>query len=381
MAYFDNAATTFPKPECVYRMMDEFYRHNGGNAGRGEYALAKNSSQLIEETRELIKRILHCPMKQVIFTPTATLAMNMVLQGLIKFGMVNIYISPLEHNAVTRVLYHFESERKINVYELCVTKDLRYDMDRIRYQFDGNKPDVVVVSQVSNVIGLVAPIEDIFRLAKKYRAVTVADMAQSAGLIETNVGSYDYDFAIFAGHKTLYGPTGISGFVMNTDVVLPAVLFGGTGYDSANQNMPEILPEKYEMGTMNIMGIAGLNAALKWINDISVFELYKKELENRNRLISIIESYDFITIIGNISGRKYSGIVSCVIDGISSESAGTIFGRCGVSVRTGLHCAPKAHKFLGTMPAGTVRFSLSYFTSDEDFEQLKETLDYIEENI
>ena len=381
MAYFDNAATTFPKPECVYAAMDQFYRNSGGNAGRGNYAIAKTSTIIIDETRAKIQELLHCPTKQVIFTPTATIAINMILQGLIAGGKKNIYISPFEHNAVTRVLHHFEATGCIKVFELIVSNDLKYDYDRIRYQFDDNKPDVVIVSQVSNVIGLISPIEEIFNLAKKYNAVTVTDMAQSAGLVETNVGSLNIDYAVFAGHKTLYGPTGISGFVMNKGENLPAVLFGGTGYDSMNQDMPESLPEKYEMGTLNICGIAGLHAALSWINEISVSSIRDREEQNRNRLIELLSEYDFINIIGNVPGRDYVGIVSCIISGISSDSAGNIFDNCNISVRTGLQCAPATHKFLGTLPAGTVRFSVNYFTDDKDFEELKNALDYIDENL
>lgn len=381
MAYFDNAATTFPKPECVYATMDKYYRNSGGNAGRGEYAIAKNSSHLIKETRELLQEILRCPMKQVIFTPSATLAMNMILQGLISSKVKSIYVSPFEHNAVTRVLHHFEKKQDIKVYDLMVSETLEYDLERIKYQFTDNSPDVVVISHVSNVIGLVSPVDAVFSLAKKYDAITVIDMAQSAGLIDYNVGAHNVDFAVFAGHKTLYGPTGISGFVMNPDIILPAVIFGGTGYDSSNQDMPETLPEKYEMGTHNIVGVAGLNAALKWIKEITISELCSKEKENRERLLKLLKSYEFIKVIGNIPGREYVGIVSCIIEGISSDSAGGVFDQCGIAVRTGLHCAPKAHAFLNTMPAGTVRFSVNYFTSDNDFEKLQEALDYIEENI
>lgn len=381
MAYFDNAATTFPKPESVYVAMDKFYRNNGGNAGRGEYAISKNSAQLINETRELVQDILHCPTKQVVFAPSATIAMNMIVQGLAKIKGTNIYISPFEHNAVTRVLYNLEKENGVKVHELTVSEEYDYDLERIKYQFANAKPDIVIISHVSNVIGLVSPVEAVCALAKKYDAFTVIDMAQSAGLIDCNVGSSNIDFAVFAGHKTLYGPTGISGFVMESSVKLPAILFGGTGYDSANQEMPDALPEKYEMGTLNIVGIAGLNASLKWIKEITVSELYKREQENRKRLLELLDEYDFVHVIGNVSGHDYAGIVSCIIDGISSDSAGNIFDRCNVSVRTGLHCAPKAHMFLKTMPAGTVRFSVNYFTSDADFKELKGALDYIEENI
>lgn len=381
MAYFDNAATTYPKPECVYTFMDQFYRQNGGNAGRGHYSIAQSAGELILDTRKRIQELLHCPAKQVIFTPTATIALNIIIQGIIASGVKNIYISPFEHNAVTRTLHHYEQIERISVTQLSVTKDLKYDLEKIRYQFDAVNPDLVIVSHASNTIGLVAPIEDIFSLAKKYDAYTLADMAQSAGLIDCNIGLNCIDFAVFAGHKTLYGPTGISGFVMEPSIKLPAVFFGGTGYESANQDMPESIPEKYETGTLNIVGIAGLNASLKWIQETTMETLAQKEQENRGRLLTILNNYDFIHIVGNNESNEYVGIVSCLIDGISSDSTGNIFDRQGVSVRTGLHCAPLAHRFMGTYPAGTIRFSVNYFTSEEDFEQLIEALDFIEENL
>lgn len=382
MAYFDNAATTYPKPDEVYSFMDKFYRESGGNSGRGNYLMAQTVSGVIADTRAKIQELLHCPAKQVIFTPTATIALNIILQGLVASGIKNIYISPFEHNAVTRTLHHFEVNGSINVIEMFVDKDtLKYDLEKIRYQFDTVKPDLVVVSHASNVIGLVAPVNDIFSVAKKYEAITLVDMAQTAGLIDSNIGLNTFDLAVFAGHKTLYGPTGISGFVMNPSIKIPEVLFGGTGYESANQNMPENLPEKYEMGTLNTSGVAGLNAALSWIQKQTIDELWIREKEKRRKLLEVLENYNFIDIVGNKVGREYVGIVSCLINGISSDSAGSVFDRLGVSVRTGLQCAPLAHKFLETYPAGTIRFSVNYFTADEDFEQLRYALDYIEDNL
>ncbi len=381
MAYFDNAATTFPKPECVYEYMDKFYRQSGGNAGRGQYTIAQTAGGLISETRMLIKELLHCPAKHVIFTPTATIALNIIIQGILKTGVRNIYISPFEHNAVTRTLYAFESKGTIKVQQLTVNENYHYDLNRIRYQFDSVKPDVVIISHVSNTIGLIAPVEEIFNCAKKYDAITIADMAQSAGLIDCNVGLECFDFAVFAGHKTLYGPTGISGFVMKPEIKLPSVIYGGTGFESANQDMPESIPERFEMGTLNTVGIAGLNASLKWILNTTIEKIYNKEKDNREKLVSILEKKDFIRIVGNNPSEKYVGIVSCLIDGVSSDSAGIIFNDQGISVRTGLHCAPLAHKFINTFPAGTIRFSISYFTNDDDYRELQEALYYIESNI
>ena len=381
MAYFDNAATTFPKPNIVYEFMCDFYKNSGANAGRGHYGMAQSAGALIKDTRERIQKLLHCPAKQVVFTPTATIALNIIIQGLIKKGVRSVYISPFEHNAVTRTLHYFEEKGDIVVNKLYVNRDLGYDLERIRFQFDDIKPDLVIISHASNVIGLVAPIEEIFAIAKEYKAYTVADMSQSAGLFDTNVGLNCFDFAVFAGHKTIYGPTGISGFVMNPAVVLEPVLFGGTGFESANQNMPMSLPERYEMGTGNIAGIAGLNAALKWLDKQGIGNIWALEMQHRKRLLEIINRYDFLKIVGNNDGQKFVGIVSCIMEGISSDSAGAIFDRFGISVRTGLHCAPLAHQFLGTYPAGTIRFSIGYFTSDEDFEALEEALDGIEDSL
>ena len=177
------------------------------------------------------------------------------------------------------------------------------------------------------------------------------------------------------------GPMGISGFVMKPEIQLPPTIFGGTGYESANQNMPLSLPERFEMGTSNISAIAGLHAALTWINEVSVESLYEKERQNRKRLLEILNDYWFIKVVGNFPQNEYIGIVSCLIDGISSDSAGKIFDDLGISVRTGLHCAPLAHEFMQTFPAGTIRFSASYFTSDQDFQDLIHALDKIEENL
>lgn len=381
MAYFDNAATTFPKPEAVYTFMSDFYRSNGASAGRGNYSASLSAGALIAETRQLLQELLHCQAKQVVFTPTATIALNIVLQGLVKMGVKEVYISPFEHNAVTRTLHAFEVSGQINVHKLVVSESMVYDLERIRYQFEEKRPDLIAVSHASNVFGLISPVEEIFRLGKQFDAYTVVDMAQTAGLVDCNVGSNVIDFAVFAGHKTLYGPTGISGFMMKPEIKLPAVIFGGTGYESANQDMPLSLPERYEMGTMNLIGVAGLHAALKWINDISISSLMEKEAQNRQRLLEILDDYWFIKVVGNFPKNEYVGIVSCLIDGISSDSAGKIFDEVGIAVRTGLQCAPLAHEFAGTYPAGTIRFSVSYFTTEQDFQELISALDHIEENI
>ena len=381
MAYFDNAATTFPKPETVYQSMDQFQRQTGGSFGRGNYEFSNSAKGMVDDTRKAIKQLLHCPAKQVVFEPSATISLNIIIQGIIQKGARIIYISPFEHNAVTRTLHHYKKRGQIKVEELAVDQKLNYDIQRIRFQFETTPPDFVIVSHASNVIGLVAPVEEIFSLAKEFHAITLLDMAQTAGLVDLDIGKEIIDFAVFAGHKTLLGPTGISGFVMKPGIELEPVFFGGTGFDSANQDMPTSLPERFEFGTMNTVGIAGLNASVKWILQQGVDALAAAEAENRNKLLTLLREYDYVSIIGDIDGRDYVGIVSCVIDDISSDIAGQLFSERNIAVRTGLHCAPNAHKFLKTFPAGTIRFSVNSFTTDEDFAVLREALEDINDNL
>lgn len=378
-AYFDNAATTYPKPEEVYSFMDKFYREHGGNAGRGQYKLAANASRIMDETRSDLKELLCCHNKDIFFAPSATIALNQVIQGSITEKIRNVYISPFEHNAVTRVLYQYEAKKQIKVNILPITNKFQYDLETIGRVFTQTKPDMVIMSHASNVCGLIAPVENIFKLAKKYDAITIVDMAQTAGLVPLNVGSDDIDFAVFAGHKTLYGPFGVAGFAKKTSVSPVPILFGGTGVDSANQDMPEVLPSRYEVGSQNIQAIAGLHAALKWRLNISDL-VREREEENHRKLCQLLKEYENITIVGPTDRDSCIGVVSCVFDGYSSDNISDVLDRFEIAVRSGLECAPIAHKCLGTFPAGTVRFSVGYFTSDKEFKILQEALDYIKEN-
>lgn len=377
-AYFNNAATTFPKPEAVYSFMDSYYRQSGTNIGRG----ATNSgNKLLNETRNLIMEMFHCPNKKVVFVPSATEAINIILQGLMWADNFNVYMSPFEHNAVTRVVHYIQTIYKLNIHELAVDKKtFKYDMEKIKYQFSENKPNVVIISHASNVCGIIAPIEEICDMSKQYNAINVVDMCQTAGLIDIDLSSNIYDFNIFAGHKTMYGPFGVAGFICNGNVQLKPLIYGGAGIDSANITVPETIPERFEVGSSNIVAIAGLNASLRWIKDIGIKNIIKKEKENHNRMISLLRKFDNINIVGESTSNESIGVVSCIFDGYSSDNIGLILNDHNVEVRTGLHCSPSAHKFLNTFPEGTVRFSVSYFNTDEEFEVLEEALDYIEEN-
>ena len=379
--YFDNAATTFPKPNEVYEFMDKFYRENGVNVGRGQYSLVAKANFLVNETRDLILNFFNCSNKKVIFTSGATEAINICLQGIDFKERKNIYLSPFEHNSITRTINFLSKKYDINVYLLEVDKKtLTYDMEEIEKQFILNNPDTVIISHVSNVCGLIAPVEEIFTLSKKYNSLNIVDTCQSAGITDINLGSDIFDIGIFAGHKTLYGPLGTGGLIIKNSLKITPLLYGGTGLNSASQELPEEIPEKYETGSQNILSISGLNRSLKWIKEISIGSFRKKEEENKCRLLEILKKYPNIEIIGFKDNEKNSGVISCNFKNYSADEMGKILNRFNIAVRTGLHCSPSAHKFLGTFPGGTVRFSTGYFNTEKDFEHLEEVLTYIKEN-
>ena len=380
VAYFDNAATTYKKPEEMHRFMYEFYSANSVNVGRGSHNLLSASNRIVRETRNMLLDIFHANSEyEAVFTPTATEAINIVLQGQDWQKNDVIYISPFEHNAVFRTVKYLEKKYGVEVIVLKNnTQSLELDKDSILFQFASKPPKFVVATHVSNVCGNVIDIELLGEMVKQYNARYLIDCAQSAGLLETNILKARADYMVFAGHKTLYGPFGCSGVICKKQSAPKPLIYGGTGVDSASENMPEYLPTKYEAGSVNILSIAGLYKSLQWINKIGINSIKEKEKENYNKLLSLINNYDFIKKVG--TGTNNTSILSCVFDGISSDNIGDIMSNNGVIVRTGLHCAPLAHKTLGTFPEGTVRFSVSYFTNNKDFNRLKLALDIIEES-
>ena len=378
--YFDNAATTFPKPEKVYTEMDKFYRSYGVNVGRSQFHEASVANRMVEETRDLVLELFHVlNLYSCVFTASATEALNVILQGFPWKQGMRVYISPFEHNAVLRPLQFVKEKYGIEVRVLEPNADtLEYDLKEVEALFSVEKPDVVILTHASNAFGNVLPVSEIFGLAKKEGAITICDLAQTAGLIDINVSNSHIDYAVFAGHKTLYGPFGIAGFVTNQNLSLSPLIYGGTGIDSKNPYMPEEMPTKYEAGSPNVLAIAGLNASLKWIKMIGIDAIRQKEQELTDKLLCVLKSHDNITILGERSTCNRIGVISCVFKGYSSDNIGQVLSDRGFAVRTGLHCSPIAHEFMKTAPDGTVRFSIGYFVPEEAISELNEVLDYIE---
>ncbi|MFA7107529.1 MAG: aminotransferase class V-fold PLP-dependent enzyme [Sphaerochaetaceae bacterium] len=373
MLYFDNAATTFPKPERVYKAMDFCARNGAVNVGRGQYPLAENASILVNKTREKVKQFFNAKDNSfVIFTSSATIAINQILRGIDYSSIRNVYISPFEHNAVIRTLNYLNQKYNFCIRQLQVDfLPFSFNLNKIEDQFIENEPDLVVLSHASNVCGSVLPAKDIFTIAKKYNAITVLDSAQSAGLIEIFYSSWNIDYLIFAGHKALLGPFGVAGFIMNENMHLKPILSGGTGFDSQNPFMPQELPFVNEAGSLNLIAIVGLGSAIDYINEIGIKNIHKKEIDLRNHFINLINDFDEFEIIGKNYQGEYVGVISVIHENYSPDEIGKILGGHNICVRTGLQCSPLAHKFFGTFPSGTIRFSFSFFNNIEEINSLE----------
>lgn len=377
--YLDNASTTFPKPECVYRAMEETGRTCGVNAGRGSYALARKASKIIEDAREWIKKLSGADeVAEVVFTASATVACNQIFGGLDWKETDVVYVSPFEHNAVMRVLHLWQKRCGFSIEELALDKErMELDLEKIRYQFLRKRPDVVAVSQVSNVTGYLLPIEELAGLAGEYGAVVVVDGAQGFGLAPICFSGMAVDFYLFAGHKTLYGPMGTGGFIQSGRTKLKPFLAGGTGSHSLDLEMPD--DAALEPGSPNVTALAGLLAAVKelcaeadgplWQSSRAVL---KREQTQMETLVQKLQEISGVRLYLPKTVSRRAGIVAFNIEGYQAADVGMILDEdYGIAVRTGYHCAPLIHKYLEDEEFhGVVRVSLGRFTKDEELERL-----------
>ena len=374
--YLDNAATTFPKPEAVYEALDVANRTLAFNAGRGTYNLAKKATDLIETTKNQILGVV-CPnsVAEVIFTSSATVAFNQIIGGMEIHKETVIYVSPFEHNAVMRTL-HFAQKKlgfEIEILETHCEKgsntSVTLDVSKIEYQFAKKHPDYVFCTHVSNVTGYILPIKEIYKMAKEYGAKTVLDASQSMGLVDINMDKMGIDCVVFAGHKTLYGPLGIGGFVKKKEFVLQPYLTGGTGSDSLNLDMPQA--GGLEPSSPNIVAIAGLSKAIEIITSLSVDALFKQEQQITEYLIQELKELDgVVTYLP--PQEQHVGIVAINLIGYQAREVGMLLDEdYKIAVRTGYHCAPLIHELLDDKEfGGVVRISVGRFTTVEEVEKL-----------
>lgn len=373
MIYLDNAATSFPRPETVCAEMDRVNRTLSVNAGRGGYKAAREAAEIIYDTKKKLAELFHCDGKaDVVLTPSVTQAFNQVLNGLDISENTVVYITVYEHNAIARTM---ESIRQRTGCTVCMIpieeKTLEIDLKKTEYLFHEKHPDIVISTVISNVTGYMLPVKNLFEMAKQYYAITIADAAQAAGLIDIDLDEIKADIIGFAGHKTLCGPFGIGGFIIRKDVSLKCILTGGTGSNSLNLSMPQSAPGRYEAGSENIVAIAGLHAALEWLPVNQHAEHIKKLTDY---LINGLSRNSDVTVFAT---NQQLGIVSFVVEGYDSGDIGQILDdEFDIAVRTGYHCAPYIHKYLkDNSYGGTVRVGIGPFNTKEDLDALLDAIE------
>lgn len=374
--YLDNAATTFPKSESVYSAMDDVNRHYAVNAGRGSYKLARHANMIIEDVKKMMKELVNAPNdSKVVLTPSITIALNQILNGIEFKANDIVYISPYEHNAVARTLNKLSKEIGIIIKIMPASSETQeIDLSILRDQILQDKPKCVCCTHVSNVTGYILPIKEIFSIAKEVQAITILDSAQSLGLLELSLDNIDY--LAFAGHKTLYGPFGVGGFIDNSIIKLNHFIVGGTGSNSLVLDMPEESPNRYESSSPNIIAIAGLQAAL---HELNVKENYIKEKALTEYARERIENVYRTKLYIPKNTENHIAIVSfnlMIPDNSASNVGAVLDEEYGISVRTGYHCAPYVHDLIMDKEySGTVRIGLGKFNTREDIDALCDALE------
>jgi cysteine desulfurase family protein len=368
MIYLDNAATSWPKPEIVYQTMDKFLRQSGGNPGHGSHSLAAAAKQTVDETRMLTAGFIHAPaVERVIFTLNCTLAVNQGLKGLLRPGD-HVITSSLEHNAVVRPLKTLEKQG-VSVTRIPVSPETGVTSAGDIESAITPATRMIVMVHVSNVNGAIQPVEAYGEIAWRHNLVFMVDAAQSAGHLPLDVQAANIDLLAFSAHKGPLGPPGV-GVLYISPRVNPATVFeGGTGSQSESEDQPERWPDKYESGTLNSQGIAGLGAGLKFIRQEGLDRISAFEHSLTVRLIEGLAGIHGITLYQSGNPGRQAPVISLNIAGYTPGEVGAILDQAfDIKVRTGLHCAPQAHKSLGSFPAGTVRLSPGCFNTPDEID-------------
>jgi cysteine desulfurase family protein len=366
MIYLDNSATTFPKPEEVYLFMDSFYRKNGVNPGRSGFDAALETEEVVHGTRKLLTGLFNGDdPNHLTFSYNASDSLNMVLQGLAEKGD-HVVTTMLEHNSVLRPLHHLALEGIIEVTHVPFDSRGYVHPDDIRKAIRKNTK-MVVVNHSSNVIGTVQPVAEIGKICKESGVYFIVDASQSAGIINIDMKSMGIDVLVFTGHKCLMGPTGIGGSYVMEHVPVRYTRYGGTGVRSALEEFPYRL----ECGTLNIVGVAGLNAGVQWVLEQGIENLHAREISLWDKLRKGLQQIGHITTYCAEDPVNQNAVLSFNVNGFESGDIGTMLDvDYNIACRTGLQCAPMVHQGIGTDKIhGTVRLSIGPFNTDEHIEK------------
>ena len=368
MIYLDNAATSHPKPEEVYQRVDYVLRHASANPGRSGHRMAIDAERLIFEARESIARLFNIKHPdRIIFTPNATAALNLAIKGFLSPGEHCVTTS-MEHNSVVRPL-RFLAQAGLEVDKAPVSPDGVLDPGAVAAIMKPNTK-LVAITHASNVIGTVTPVKEVAAVAHAKGSALLLDAAQTAGALPIDVEALGLDLLACPGHKCLFGPQGTGFLYISPDIHLHPILFGGTGSRSDLERMPDFLPDRHEAGTLNTPGIAGLAAGVEFVVSTGVDRIRAHEVTLSRRLMDGLIAMEGVTVYGVKDAEARASVVSFNIAGMDPAEAGDLLdSEYGVAVRVGIHCAPDAHRAMGSYPKGAIRMSPGWFNTPEEIDE------------
>ncbi len=371
--YLDNAATTYPKPEGVYRAVERFMRDIGGSAGRSGHWRAVETGRMVYEARQAVADLLGAPDPlRVIFTKNATEALNIAIQGLVKPGG-HVVTSSMEHNSVMRPLEAARASGASYSVVECA-RDGKLDPRELEKALTP-ATSLVVLNHASNVTGTILPVDEVAAITEKARIPLLVDAAQTAGRLPIDVVDQGIDLLAFSGHKELFGPQGTGGLYVRPGLDLEPLCYGGTGSRSSELQQPAEYPDRFESGTLNAPGIVGLGAGVTFVSATGIDRVREHEVRLLDRLREGLGSLRGVTAHGPSEVQARIGVVSLTLDDYQPpEAAELLDRRYGIATRAGLHCAPTAHKTIGTLETGTLRVSFSYLNTEADVDYLLECL-------
>lgn len=365
--YFDNAATSWPKPPAVRQALDAYFGEAGGNPGRSGHRMSIASSRVVLAAREAVARLFNVTdPSRIVFTKNATEALNLAIYGLVRPGD-HVVTSALEHNSVARPLRHLEQQGAEITVVTCSPEGV-LDPDNVRRALRPTTR-LLVTTHGSNVVGTLTPIADLAAIAQAQGIPYLVDAAQTAGLVPIDAEALGLDMLAFTGHKGMLGLTGTGGLYIREGLPLTPLMRGGTGSDSELEYQPDFLPDAYESGTLNVAGLAGLAAGLTTLLEIGVEEVRAHEAALIQRFLEEARTIPGLTIYGPPGIAQRIGVVAFNLANASPSEVGLLLDQhWGILSRVGLHCAPAAHRTLGTYPTGAVRFSWSGFNTLEEID-------------
>ncbi len=380
MLYFDHAATSFPKPVAVGEAMQRAVVEFGANPGRGGHQLSQKAADIVEKARTKVASLFGAPSsKHIWFYPNATYALNQAILGFPFNEKDEVVTTHFEHNSVLRPLHHVKNQYDLTICSAGGKTGTKTAQEVI--SFMTNKTSLVVINHASNVTGEIIPLEGIAKRAKEVNAVLLVDASQTAGIVNIELVKDGIDMIACPGHKGLLGPQGTGILAVKDDYQLKPVTHGGTGHFSELPYQPEQWPERYEAGTLNTPGLAGLIEGINELESIGGLQaIYEHENKLLHYFMERLNKIQAVTLFGSEKSTNKVAVLSFTIAGISSQEVAIILDQhYQIAVRSGLHCAPKLHEWYGTLSEGLIRVSFGPYTTMEDVEQLAIAIEEIAE--